>query len=476
VDVLLLDYRGGFTTVAGNIMNDRHILDEIKDNLETVILQDSVLGQSLWKEFLAVHPADIAQFFSDLDKDFVHKLFDKLPKELKLAVFEELSDVMKVQLLATMPEHDLVDALNILTADELTDLFDLFSDEELKKYLDLLHKKAREEVISLLKFHPESAGGIMDIQVLTFMDDFTVEKSINILQRLRPRRDIHQQIYVTDRHHRLVGHIQLEDLVMHPSTVRISSFLRKNELVALANEDREVIAQRMVHYGLMTVPVVGDDNYFLGVISSETLVDVIVEEATEDVQKMAALTPMKYPYFETPFWRLLYERSYILIALLLAESFSNTILQAYETTLGLVLMSFIPMLISAGGNTSSQTSAMVIQGMAAGDIHQANMFKFLRRELLMAFMLAAILGVTSFIRVYYTAGTWVHSLVVSLTLATIVMASVTLGSCIPLLLKRFNIDPAFSAGPFLATLMDILGLLIYCYVSQIIFGLALQSA
>src|SRR5581483_1934341 len=116
--------------------------------------------------------------------------------------------------------------------------------------------------------------------------------------------------------------------------------------------------------GLMTVPVVGDDMHFLGVISSETLVDVIVEEATEDVQKMAALAPLKYSYFETSFWRLLSERSYILVALLLAESFSNTILHAYEATLGLALMSFIPMLISAGGNTSSQTSAMVIQGMA----------------------------------------------------------------------------------------------------------------
>src|SRR4029079_10345014 len=135
--------------------------------------------------------------------------------------------------------------------------------EELKKYLNLLHGPAREEVNSLMKFHPESAGGIMDIQIFTLLDDFTVEKSIKILQRLRPRRDIHQQIYVTDRGNRLVGHINLEDLVLEEPTKRIASFMHPNELVAFADEDREVIAQQMVHYGLMTVPVVGKENQFL---------------------------------------------------------------------------------------------------------------------------------------------------------------------------------------------------------------------
>ncbi|HSW73728.1 MAG TPA: CBS domain-containing protein, partial [Candidatus Limnocylindria bacterium] len=298
-------------------MDGRHILDEIKSNLASVISRDSTLGKSLWAALLQIHPADIAQFLTDLDSEQREALFKGLPQELKLAVFHDFSDIMKVQILAIMPEQELVNALNILSADELTDLFDLLSDDELKKYLALLNKTARDQVISLLKFHPESAGGIMDTQVLTFMEDFTVEKSVKILQRVRPRREIHQQIYITDKQHRLVGYIQLEDLVLQSPLARISSFLRKNELVAHANEDREDITKKMVHYGLMSVPVVGDNAYFLGVISSETLVDVIVEEATEDVQKMSALTPLKYPYFETSFWRLFYERSYILVALLL---------------------------------------------------------------------------------------------------------------------------------------------------------------
>lgn len=451
-------------------MDGNTILQEIRDNMTTILAQDSKLGSSLWHEFLKIHPADIAQFFVDIDRDFFRQMFGMLPRELKLAVFEELSDYMKVYILSHMQDTDIIDALNILTADELTDLFDLFSDEELKKYLELLHKKAREEVISLLKFHPDSAGGIMDIGVVTLMSDFTVEKSVTILQRLRPRREIHQSIYVTDRWHKLVGHVLLEDLVLHQPNERISSFMHPNELIAQAYEDQEAIARQMVHYGLTIIPVVGEDNYFLGVISSETLVDILVEEASEDVQRMSALPTLKHTYFETSFWKLVWDRSYILISLLLLESVSNTILHSHEATLGVLLMSFIPMLISAGGNTSSQTSAMVIQGMAAGDIHKENMIRFLKRELFMALILASVLGLTSFVRVYYTTGSWMHSSIVSGSLATIVLVAVTLGSCIPFLLKQLNLDPAFSAGPFLATAMDLLGTLIFCYVSSFVLS------
>jgi len=251
-------------------------------------------------------------------------------------------------------------------------------------------------------------------------------------------------------------------LVFNKPNVRISSFMDKNELVARADEDRETIAKAMVHYGLTTVPVVGDDGIFLGVISGDTLADVLVEEAVEDVQKMAAVTPLTRPYFETPFFQSLYERSYILVILLLAGSVSTTIMRIYEATLTEMLLMFVPMLTSVGGNTSNQTSAVAICGMASGEFTQNSVRKFLRRELMIASFLSCILGVTAFTRVYLTSGVLWESIVVSLTLAIIVLVSVTLGSAMPFILKRFNIDPAFSAGPFLATIMDIVGILIYC--------------
>lgn len=452
-------------------MDVKNLLQEIRDNCSAVIKQDSPRGDALWQEFLGVHPADIADFFTDIDKESFEQLFVKLPKHLKLSVFQQLSEQQKKLCLSFMTEQEKIDALNKLPADELTDFFDTVSDEDLKKYLALLHKTQREQVVSLLKFHPESAGGIMDTEVVTLLEGFTVEKSIKLLQRLKLRSDIHRQLYVTDNRHRLVGHILLQDLVLQEPTKKIESFMQPNELVAYADQDREEITQGMVHYHLMNVPVVSRDNIFLGVIPSDTLVDVLVEEAHEDVQKMAALAPMKQTYFETPFLKFLWSRSSILVVLLLAESFSTTMMEAHEATLKYgSLLFYINMLISTGGNSSSQTSAVVIQGLASGEIRNSNIMRFLKREFCMATMLGLILGGAAFARSYMHSGDLSEGIIVSLTVGLIVLVSVILGSCIPLFLKRLKLDPAFSAGPFLATVMDIFGILIYCYVSKLILA------
>lgn len=443
-------------------MDVKDLLYSIQDNIDEVISQKSPLGKQLWLELLKTHPVDIAYLFKSLSKDHIRKLYTSLPNEIQLDLFHELQDKLKVYVLSFLDDQGQVEAFQTLSTDDLTDLFDVFSDEELKRYLDSLHKRVREKVIKMLKFEPESAAGIMHTDVITLMEDFTVEKSISLMQRLRPSRDVHQQIFVVNKDHRLVGFVYLEDLVFNKSNIRISSFMKKNELVAYADEDREKIAKEMVYYGVTTVPVVATDDIFLGVIAGDTLVDVLVEEASEDVQKMAAMTPLTRPYFETPFFQSLYERSYILVILLLAGSVSTTIMRMYESTLTEMLLFFVPMLTSVGGNTSNQTSAVAICGMASGEFDQSTMRQFLRREFMTASCLAVILGITAFARVYLTSGVVWESVVVSCTLAIIVLVSVTLGSAMPFVLKRFNIDPAFSAGPFLATIMDIVGILIYC--------------
>jgi magnesium transporter len=448
-------------------MNSKMILKHVEDNMQAVIRQETPETKAIWHQFLSIHPADIAQFLTDIEREQAQELIVHLPKRLKVGVFTYLSDAMKIFMLSILDRHDKIMILNATGVDELTDLFDSLSNEELKDYLDLLNAHDRQQVISLLKFDPQSAGGIMDTDVVTLREDFTVEKSINILQRLKPRLDLHQQIYVTNHENKLVGHIGLEDLVLKSPNARLSSFMLKNELIANVDEDQEKIAKEMIHYQLMTVPVVGKNNFFLGVIPSDTLVNIIEQEASEDVYRISAMVPITKTYFETPFFRILYERSYILIILLLAQSLSTMIIRNYEATLEGFLILFITMLTSTGGNSSSQTSALVIQGMASGEIHQANIPRFLRRELGMAVMMAILLGLFSFARVYFTYGQLLGSIVVSVSLSLIVLVSVVLGSGIPIILKKLHFDPAFAAGPFLATIMDILGLFIYCYISSI---------
>jgi magnesium transporter len=237
------------------------------------------------------------------------------------------------------------------------------------------------------------------------------------------------------------------------------------------NEDQETIAHSMVHYKLMTVPVVGESNLFLGVIPSDTLVNVLEQEAAEDVYKISALTPIKHTYFETPFIKLLYQRSAILIVLFLVQIFSSIIIMYYQRLLEGFLIFFITMIQSTGGNSSSQSSALAIQGVSSGEINESTMHRFLRREMLMAIIIGLTLGVVSFIRVHALHQSYfMANVAVSVSLGIIVIVSMLLGSLIPLILRKLKLDPALSAGPFLATLMDVLGLLIYCFVSQLIIG------
>lgn len=455
----------------GSDMESKAILDQVRENLDSIMSQDSEMARALWEQFTQLHPADIADFISDLPRHDFKELFERLHGELKIDVFEDLSDSMRLYSLSFMPDEERIEVLNKVHADQLTDLFDLLPEDELKKYLGLLRKDLQHRVLSLLKFHPESAGGIMNTEVFSLMENVTVEKSVNMLKQLSSSREIYRQIYVTDRTHRLVGYVQLEDLLMQDPDARIGAFMRENALIIQVTEDRESVSKKMVHYGLAVAPVVDESLHFLGIIPSLTLIDVLMEEASEDVQKMSALAPMKESYFETSFPQLLYERTRILVALLLAGSFSTTIMRSYESTLHVgFLLYFASMLISTGGNTSNQTSAMVIQGLALGDIQPSNVSRFLKRELLMACVIALILALTGFARAYLTTYDVQQSLIVSLALFCIVIVSVIFGSCIPLLLRRLNIDPAFSAGPFLATLMDILGVLIFCTVAKCMLG------
>lgn len=442
---------------------------EIRNNIKAVILRRSALGKSLWQEFVKAHPADIAVFLADLPEEEFKKLYISLPNELGCKVFREFSEPLQALALSTLNDNTRIDALGCLTTDELTDLFENLSDHDLKHYLHLLHKNDREKVLDLLKFNPDSAGGVMDTDVLALNDDLTVHKSVQLLQRLDVDQEIHRQIFIIDRNKRLVGHILLEDLVTQKPQKLLRTILRKNLLIAQANDDQEFIAKKMVHYNLSIVPVVGKDNYFLGVITSQTLIDIIEEESAENVYRMSAMTPVKGTYFEVSFFRLLYERSYILIILLLAQSISSFIIDSYEVLLTGLLMQFLTMLTSTGGNASGQTSAIIIQGMASGEINQNNLFRFFRREIVLAFAMALILGLTAFARVYLTSANLVASFAVSLSVAGIVLVSISMGSVLPVLLRKIRIDPAYSAGPVLATIMDIVGLIIYCSISQWIF-------
>lgn len=451
-------------------MEKQELYSKIFLNFDAVIKKNTEIGVQLRAQIEALHPADIAYFFSLLDKDEARELFLSFDPELQFDVFKEFSDVRKASFSSVFDDKQLRHVLMHLSTDELSGFFDELSDEELKRYLRMMQKKDREKILSLLQSPQDSVSRHMDINVFALIKDFTVERAIQLLQRLQPDQELHRRIFVTSRDGHLEGHILLEDLVLKKPHTRLASIVRKNEFVALADEDRESVAQKMTHYNVMTVPVVDHKGNFLGIIPADALVDILEEESSEDIFRMATLTPTKDSYFETPFLRLFYQRSFILVILLMVQSISSTIQIYFEAVLAGFLAHFIQMLISTGGNASSQASATVIKGLATGELDEQNIHKFIMREFLVALLLGVVLGGIAFCRVYYFFGKYdfVRSFAVSCSLSVIVVISVTLGGCVPLFLKRLNVDPAHSAGPLLTTMMDIIGLLIYCMISSAI--------
>lgn len=448
-------------------MISEQILSQILENFDAVVSRKTTVGKELWHELCRTHPADVADFLQTISRDQFDRLFHTFPITFKQEVFEFLSDSVKARVLtiaSTEERHHLVETIS---RSEFADMIDFMDDVTVEACFKLLQRKDRQMIMNILAFKPESAGGVMETDVVSLFSDFTVQKAIQILQKVRPTQELHEILYVTDKHHRLLGHILLQDLVLKAPTTPLHSIMKKNELVAEVDQDQEEIAHLMKRYQLTTIPVVGEQDRFLGIIPSSTLVDIIEREATEDVYKISALRPIKHAYFETSFGKLFIERSSILIVLLLVESFTSTILQAFESTLASFLIYYMTMLTSTGGNASSQTSALVIQGMAAGELNFANFHRFIRREMLMATALAAALGIATFLRVLFTQS-MIESIAIATSIAAVAFVSVTLGSLIPVLLKKMGADPAFSAGPFLATLMDIVGLVIYCTITALI--------
>ena len=446
-------------------MESKHLHELIIQNIDEIIAGKTEQAKALWQAIVEMHPADSAQILSYVSDDRLKQFFLRFSQPKQLEIFEELPDHTKEKILELLDDVQKAFILRQTPIDDLTDLFDQLSDKELKKYLEILHKKDRQKVLSLMKFPPDSAGGIMAIDFITLIQDLTVGQAISLLQRVKPNIDLHRQIFVTDQQNKLVGYINLEDLVLKSPQTRLASIRKQVPYFAFAQQDQEEIAQKMVHYHMMTVPVVDEQMFLLGVIPEDTLIDVIKQEATEDVQRMSA-APVTTSYFEVPFWSLLYQRSFILGILLIMGSITSIIVGQFEMSPFLVL--FFTMLVSTGGNTGGQTSVIAIQAMSSGDLNESNTIKFIRRECLIGTMLAIILAVLAFLRVFIVHKNFMGSVVVSLSLGLIVLMSVLLGASFPIVLKKLGVDPAFSANPLLATIMDILGIFIYCYVAYLI--------
>jgi magnesium transporter len=445
-----------------------NLTKQLEQHFDDIIHEKSEAGSYVWKMILGQHPADIATIIENLTPEKQALILKKLSKETAPKIFERLSGISQAYLLSYLDKDFMAYILQNLQTDTLTHFFDYISDELLQEYLKLLQKKQRTLIVSSLNFAPKTAGRLMTSDVLTFPRNFTIKKSITLLQRIGAKRDVQQNIYLTDERNLLAGYIKIQDLVLNKSETSLMDVMQPCEFIARGEDDQEDVARKMKHYDLLSVPIVDEHNTFLGVVTADDIFDVLEEEASDDVYRMSGLSSMEDSYLETPFFSLIKQRSIWLVGLLFLQSFSSVIMSHFDNIFReyTILTFFLTMLNGAGGNTGNQSSTLIIRGLSTGEINKNTMFKAVFKELSSACIIGLILAVASFGRVYFYSSEIIIATTISLSVFTIVVCAMFLGTIIPIILDRFGIDPAHSAAPFLATMMDILGITILCIVSS----------
>jgi magnesium transporter len=285
-------------------------------------------------------------------------------------------------------------------------------------------------------------------------------------------------VYALDSKDRLVGIASIRDLLLASPIQPLNEILRTNILSVPPIEDQEEVARKMAKYDLNVMPVIDDKGEILGVITIDDIVDVLTAEQTEDVQKLGAIEPLDLPYFKTTFLTFIKKRGVWLFILFFGEFFTQTALRHYDPVFDAIhgAAYYVPLLISAGGNSGSQSSTLIIRGMALGEIKMRDWWRIFVRELLMGFVLGTGLAVVGFFRVLmYPDQHWHFALTVALTLIGIVMGGCTVGAMLPIILKRVGLDPATSSTPFIASLVDVLGIIIFVRVAMIVMGSVLAA-
>jgi len=429
-----------------------------------------------------IHPEDLADLVGDLDPDEAGELLSRLPAEDAAPIFERLDEQEQEELVEQMPPHSVVQIASEMAADDRADFFSALPPAmgvELFQALEKVDPAAAQEVRDIEKWPETSAGHLMTTDYVAVSPRVRVSEALEMVrQRGREREQFVYVVYVVDQG-KLAGTVSLLEILISEPDQGIAEVMRLNVLSVPPTMDQEDVARRMAKYDLNVMPVVADDGKLLGVITIDDIIDVLVQEQTEDVQKIGAMEPLDLPYFQTSFTTFIKKRAGWLIILFVEEFFTQTALRYYDPVMEAVkgALLYVPLLISAGGNSGSQSSTLVIRGLALGEIKLTDWWRILFRELFMGILLGVMIAGIAMGRVMmYPDQSFRFAVTVGITVLCIIVTGCSVGAMLPLILKRFGVDPATSSTPFIASLVDTLGVLIYAHVAMIVMHDVIAAA
>ena len=418
---------------------------------------------------------DIAEFLDELGPEDTILVFRLLPKETAAEVFTELEDTDdQERLINALSDQELREVLDELYMDDTVDLIEDMPANLVDRILRNTDRSTRSQINQLLNYPKDSAGSIMTTEFVYLHPDATVEESFTRIRKVGLDKETVYTCYVTENRI-LLGVVTVRRLLLSPYETKIRDIMETNLLSVNTHEDKEDVAQMFSKYDLSAVPVVDGDDRLVGIITFDDAMDVMEEEATEDIEKMAAILPTDKPYFQTGVVETWKHRIPWLLLLMISATFTGMILGFFEEALAAnaALTLFIPMLMDTGGNSGSQASVTVIRAMSLGDIEFSDVFQVVWKEARVGMLCAATLGVVVFVKVILIdQKSPVMAFVVALTIfATIVIAKLV-GCLLPMLAKRLGFDPAVMAPPFIPTVVDALSLVIYFLIATQVMSIS----
>ncbi len=428
-------------------------------------------------KLLDTEPADIASFMEErLDEKEQLMFFRLLPKELASDVFIEIDSDTQEALIKAFTDKELKAVIDDMYLDDTVDIIDEMPANVVKRILKNSDPENRKQINELLEYPDDSAGSIMTTEYVSFSAKMTVEEAFDKIRRTGTDKETIYTCYVTDGKKRLIGVVTVKKLLLSSPEDLVENIMDTNVITASTLEDKEQVAMKFSKYDFLALPVVDKEGCLVGIVTVDDAVDVIQDEATEDIQKIAAILPTEKPYLKQSVWRIWCIRIPWLLVLMVSATFTGIIINSYEGQLNAispVLFACIPMLMDTGGNAGSQSSVTVIRSLALGELNSKDVFKVLWKELRVSFLLAATLAAVCFAKLLlldnllfgYSGYTPLRCLVVSVSLfATVIMAKLV-GCVLPIIAKKIKLDPAVVASPFITTIVDALSLMIYCSIA-----------
>ena len=418
-----------------------------------------------------MNEADIASILEEVPKEVLPLLYRILPKELASDVFVNMESDAQEILIRAFSDTELREVIDELYVDDAVDLIEEMPATVVKRILKHTDPEVRKSINDILKYPEDSAGSLMTIEYVDLKKYMTVDDAFTRIRRTGVDKETIYVCYVTDENRKLLGLVTVKDLLLSDKSKKMFEIMETNVISVNTLEDKEVVADKFQKYDMLAIPVVDQEERLVGIVTFDDAMDVLQEENTEDIEKMAAITPTDKPYLKMGVFETWKKRIPWLLLLMVSAAFTGKIITHFEKALQaqIVLTSFIPMLMDTGGNCGGQSSVTIIRGLSLGDIDFKDILKVIWKEFRVAFLCGITLAVANFAKLmlFDKVGLFVSATVCFTMILTIIFAKLV-GSTLPIFAKKIGFDPAVMASPFITTIVDAISLLVYFKVAGII--------